>query len=433
VGAQLLREGLDIPQVSLVAILDAGVPGFMRSSRSLMQMMGRAARNVRGEALLFADEPHTPAMREAVAEVRRRREKQRRHNERFGVTPRTASQGSASASLSLFEVMASEIAETRDAIDAVSSGRAVVAGDERVTNDDSAAESGDVFAPSEEEVERAMRAWRLKRAGAVADAAAAEAASAEARARAAATAREVGPVWNALAKDFTERQFTEALFSVTDAKKAEGLDRTASPKEKENEGVPAFAGGAEAVLRAAGEAHAHVASLRASVRDLPAKTGVYRWLDADGQVLYVGKAKNLRSRTGGYLSPGILQASPRHRRLLARARAVDAVLTPGGERDALALEARLIQRIKPPLNVLLKHAPRPDAARIVATLDDPVAPRFFVVDAADRRIASRAEKEKRALKNAGAAPQPGARPEGGGGPPPSGAGAGAVPGSRSMV
>ena len=228
-----------------------------------------------------------------------------------------------------------------------------------------------------------MRTWRLKRAGAVADAAAAEAASAEARARAAATAREVGPVWNALAKDFTERQFTEALFSVTDAKKAEGLDRTASPKEKENEGVPAFAGGAEAVLRAAGEAHAHVASLRASVRDLPAKTGVYRWLDADGQVLYVGKAKNLRSRTGGYLSPGILQASPRHRRLVARARAVDAVLTPGGERDALALEARLIQRIKPPLNVLLKHAPRPDAARIVATLDDPVAPRFFVVDAAD--------------------------------------------------
>ena len=159
VGAQLLREGLDIPQVSLVAILDAGVPGFMRSSRSLMQMMGRAARNVRGEALLFADEPYTPAMREAVAEVQRRREKQRRHNERFGVTPRTASQGSASASLSLFEVMASEIAETRDAIDAVSSGRAVVVGDERRperAEDDSAAESGDVFAPSEEEVEQGV-------------------------------------------------------------------------------------------------------------------------------------------------------------------------------------------------------------------------------------------------------------------------------------
>ena len=174
VGAQLLREGLDIPQVSLVAILDAGVPGFMRSSRSLMQMMGRAARNARGEALLFADEPYTPAMRDALAEVARRREKQRRHNERLGVTPRTASQGSASASLSLFEVMASEIAETRDAIDAVSSGRAVVVGDERRperAEDDSAAESGDVFAPSEEEVERAMRAWRLKRAGAVADAA----------------------------------------------------------------------------------------------------------------------------------------------------------------------------------------------------------------------------------------------------------------------
>ena len=105
----------------------------------------------------------------------------------------------------------------------------------------------------------------------------------------------------------------------------------------------------------------------------------------------------------------------------ARARAVDAVLTPGGERDALALEARLIQRIKPPLNVLLKHAPRPDAARIVATLDDPVAPRFFVVDArGSRRRVARAEKEKRAF----APGRSGARPDGGGGPSPSGGGGG---------
>jgi excinuclease ABC subunit B len=109
VGAQLLREGLDVPQVSLVIVLDAGVPGFARSSRSLMQMMGRAARNKRGTAILFADEPYTNAMNEAVKEVARRREKQRKHNERYGVTPRTASRGSASASLSLFEVMASEI------------------------------------------------------------------------------------------------------------------------------------------------------------------------------------------------------------------------------------------------------------------------------------------------------------------------------------
>ena len=174
VGAQLLREGLDVPQVSLVIVLDAGVPGFARSSRSLTQMMGRAARNKRGTAILFADEPYTNAMNEAVKEVARRREKQRKHNDLFGVTPRTASRGSASASLSLFEVMASEIKETREAIDAVSLGdrgfasRAPRAEDdeEAFGADGSDADADAVFAPSEEEVERAMRAWRLRRAGA---------------------------------------------------------------------------------------------------------------------------------------------------------------------------------------------------------------------------------------------------------------------------
>ena len=343
VGAQLLREGLDVPQVSLVIVLDAGVPGFARSSRSLMQMMGRAARNKRGEAILFADEPHTPAMNEAVAEVARRREKQKKHNERFGVTPRTASRGSASASLSLFEVMASEIAETREAIDAVSLGdrgrasRAVRTEDDEEALGVSADADGDaVFAPSEEEVERAMRAWRLRRAGADADAAAAASAAAEARARKEAVAQEVGPVWNALARDFTERQFTEALFSATpgdapelEAGRGEGSSaegRRVFDEDKEDVETLDTLLGAEAVLRAFGGDHAHVASLRALVRDLPAKTGVYRWLDASGQVLYVGKAKNLRSRTGGYLAPSLLRASPRHRSLLSRARGVDAVL-----------------------------------------------------------------------------------------------------------
>ena len=145
------------------------------------------------------------------------------------------------------------------------------------------------------------------------------------------------------------------------------------------------------MLRAAGEAHAHVASLRASVRDLPAKTGAYRWLDADGQVLYVGKAKNLRSRTGGYLSPGILQASPRHR-LLARARAVDAVPRPTGRARCARAGGAPDSAHQAPPNVLLKHAPRPDAARIVATLDDRVAPRFFVVDAAHEIASSQAAR-----------------------------------------
>ena len=87
VGAQLLREGLDLPRVSLVAILDADVSGFARSSRSLMQMMGRAARNKNGEAVLFADK-ETDAMKSALKEVERRRRKQALHNEKYNVTPK---------------------------------------------------------------------------------------------------------------------------------------------------------------------------------------------------------------------------------------------------------------------------------------------------------------------------------------------------------
>ena len=120
VGAQLLREGLDVPQVSLVAVLDAGVPGFMRSARSLMQMHGRAARNARGECHLFADAPFTDAIADAVAEVNRRREKQRDFNERNGIVPVNASAGSSSSSLSLFQVMAEEIAEERAQIETAS-------------------------------------------------------------------------------------------------------------------------------------------------------------------------------------------------------------------------------------------------------------------------------------------------------------------------
>jgi excinuclease UvrABC nuclease subunit len=131
----------------------------------------------------------------------------------------------------------------------------------------------------------------------------------------------------------------------------------------------------------------HLSSLRRQLADLPAKTGVYRWLAEDGSVLYIGKAKNLRDRTRGYLTPGLLRQSPRHRRLVSLARSVDTVLTPGGESDALALEARLINRTKPPLNVLLKEAPRPDAALIVGLMDPAgpkEVPRFFMTDAGDK-------------------------------------------------
>jgi excinuclease ABC subunit B len=86
VGINLLREGLDLPEVSLVAILDADKEGFLRSERSLIQTIGRAARHINGSAILYAD-VMTNSMRRAIAETDRRRNKQFAFNERHQITP----------------------------------------------------------------------------------------------------------------------------------------------------------------------------------------------------------------------------------------------------------------------------------------------------------------------------------------------------------
>jgi excinuclease ABC subunit B len=110
VGINLLREGLDLPEVSLVAILDADKEGFLRSSGSLIQTIGRAARNVNGRAILYADRI-TDSMRQAMDETERRRLVQSEYNEEHGITPTSIIR---SADMSLAKILKAEYAEIEE-------------------------------------------------------------------------------------------------------------------------------------------------------------------------------------------------------------------------------------------------------------------------------------------------------------------------------
>ncbi|MFB3787371.1 MAG: excinuclease ABC subunit UvrB [bacterium] len=109
VGINLLREGLDLPEVSLVAILDADQEGFLRDERSLIQTCGRAARNVAGEVIMYADKP-TQSMERAIAEMERRRRIQLEYNEKHGIIPKTIQK----AVRSLLEARSAKKRETEE-------------------------------------------------------------------------------------------------------------------------------------------------------------------------------------------------------------------------------------------------------------------------------------------------------------------------------
>jgi excinuclease ABC subunit B len=102
IGINLLREGLDLPEVSLVAILDADKEGFLRSEVALVQTIGRAARHVNGRVILYADSV-TESMRRAMSETDRRREIQRRYNEENGITPQSVKRNISDLSMAVYE------------------------------------------------------------------------------------------------------------------------------------------------------------------------------------------------------------------------------------------------------------------------------------------------------------------------------------------
>jgi excinuclease ABC subunit B len=152
IGINLLREGLDIPEVSLVAILDADKEGFLRSTRSLIQTCGRAARNVEGKVIMYAD-VETSSMKQAIDETNRRRKIQESHNKFHGTIPKTIKKDITS-------VFASLNKPENTPIDKVS---------EAVARYDSMDELDDIITAMEKEMEQAAKELAFEKASELRD------------------------------------------------------------------------------------------------------------------------------------------------------------------------------------------------------------------------------------------------------------------------
>jgi excinuclease ABC subunit B len=116
IGINLLREGLDIPEVSLVAILDADKEGFLRSTRSLVQTCGRASRNVNGQVIMYADSV-TPSMKQAIEETNRRRNIQEHYNKMHSITPESIEKNITSAFEAMYEISDTPLDRVSEAVD----------------------------------------------------------------------------------------------------------------------------------------------------------------------------------------------------------------------------------------------------------------------------------------------------------------------------
>ncbi|CAJ1942476.1 unnamed protein product [Cylindrotheca closterium] len=269
VGVNLLREGLDLPQVSLVAILNADSEGFLRSDTALFQTVGRAARNVQGRAIFYANRV-TDSMGRVLKETEERRQKQLLYN-RLNDCSMKSTEGSSM--LSIFDLLKEQIAAEQP-LEVVGGKRRAVSGTKEINS-----------------------------------------------------------------------------FNLTS-------DVTVQ--------VPA------------GKAHGSI-----NIDHVPSSPGVYFWKDEYDEILYIGKAKRLRTRLKSYLTPKS-KHSARIEVMIAKAKSVDFILT-SSERDALLLESNLIKHHQPPYNVLLKD----DISYpyICASVGDQY-PRFFTTPRKEDRLTS---------------------------------------------